>query len=493
VADDAGAPADVAMLESRTAGGAAIRGAGLRVASYGAGVLLSVGSAALLFRHLGTDDAGRYVTVLSLVTIVAGLTDAGLTTIGLREVATSDGAEQRRFLSNLLGLRLVLTTAGVAGATLFSLAAGYRSAMVAGTALVGAALIVQNLQQTLSITLMSELRLGWVALAELIRQIIVVVGIVALVAAGAGLLPFYATSIPAATATLVLTVGVVRGSVPLAPRFDWSAWRTVLRETLPFAAATAVSAIYFRLAIVLMSLIAAARETGYFSASFRIIEVLVAVTPLVVGSAFPILAHAARSDHDRLAYGTTRLWEASTAFGAGLAVMLFAGAPFVIEVVAGPDFGPAVPVLRIQAIGLAASFAAAPWAYALLALRMHREVLLTALLALTSTAVLTPVLVPSLGAEGGALATTITEALLAVTLPVALIRRYPAMRPSLRTLPRIGVAAVAAGALAFVPSVPSVVLLVASGVVFLALALALRAIPHELIEQALALRERLPR
>jgi len=60
------------VLDTPDAGPAAIRGAGLRVVSYGAGTLLSVGSAALLFRHLGVSDSGRYVTVLSLVTIVAG-------------------------------------------------------------------------------------------------------------------------------------------------------------------------------------------------------------------------------------------------------------------------------------------------------------------------------------------------------------------------------------------------------------------------------------
>src|SRR5690349_17272164 len=56
-------------------GSAAARGGALRAGGFLLGQLLTVGAVALLFRHLGVDDTGRYVTVLSLVAIVQGLTD----------------------------------------------------------------------------------------------------------------------------------------------------------------------------------------------------------------------------------------------------------------------------------------------------------------------------------------------------------------------------------------------------------------------------------
>ena len=99
-----------------------------------AGVLLSVGSAALLFRHLGVADGGRYVTVLALVSIVAGLTDVGLTSIGVRELAVREGDERHRLVRSIIGLRIALTSAGVVGAVAFAAAAGYDSTLVAGDA-----------------------------------------------------------------------------------------------------------------------------------------------------------------------------------------------------------------------------------------------------------------------------------------------------------------------------------------------------------------------
>src|SRR5213596_869695 len=93
-------------------GAAAARGALARAAGYAAGQALSVGAAALLFRHLGVADAGRYITVLSLVAIVQGLADAGLNVLGTRELAVLAHDERGALLARLLGLRVALTVAG---------------------------------------------------------------------------------------------------------------------------------------------------------------------------------------------------------------------------------------------------------------------------------------------------------------------------------------------------------------------------------------------
>ena len=142
--------------------------------------------------------------------------------------------------------------------------------MVVGAALAGLGLVIQNQQTTLATELMVELRLGWVTALELLRQAISVALIFALVVGGASLVPFLAVPIPAATVVFVLTLVLVRGRIPILPRFDMPEWRALLRDVLPFAAATAIGSVYFRLAIVLLSLIASADETGYYAASFRV-------------------------------------------------------------------------------------------------------------------------------------------------------------------------------------------------------------------------------
>ena len=119
----------------------------------------------------------------------------------------------------------------------------------------------------------------------------------------------------------------------------------------------------------MLSLVSSARETGFFGASFRVIEVLMSVPQLLVVSAFPIFVRAARDDSERLSYGVGRMFHAMLILGVAVALVLVLGAPFVIDVVAGPDFGPAAAVLRIQAVTLLVVFLVVPLVYALLRLR----------------------------------------------------------------------------------------------------------------------------
>jgi O-antigen/teichoic acid export membrane protein len=472
-------------LATDRAGSAAIRGGALRVAGYAVGVALSILSAALLFRHLGVVDGGRYVTILSLVALVGGLTEGGLTAIGVREFATRSEAERARALRALLGMRIALTVAGVAAAIGFAGLAGYDATLVAGTALAGVGLLLQSLQSAATVPLQAELRFGWVTLADLVRQFVTVASIAALVVAGAALLPFLAVAIPAGLVALVVTIAAVRQREALVPSFRTSAWSGLVREALPYAITSAVGAIYFRLAIIVMSLVATEVETGYFGASFRIIDVLIVVPQLLVAAAFPIFARAAHDDRARLRYALQRSFDGSLIAGTWTAVCLVVGADLAIEVVAGPDFAPAADVLRIQAGALLLAFVNAVLGYALLSLGMYRALLAMAVAALIVVGVLTPLLGDAHGATGGAVSTVAGEAVVALSGLMILLRAHPDLRLSLFGALRILLAGAIALAVALLDLPDALGVLLATGVLIAAL-FALRAVPEELIVEARA-------
>jgi O-antigen/teichoic acid export membrane protein len=474
-------PVATDLLDTPHAGPAAVRGGIVRVGGYALGVLLTVVSAALLFRHLGVVDTGRYVTVLALASLVAGVTDIGLTTIGMRELSVRDGPSRDQLMRNLLGVRLVLTLAGVGGAVLFGLAAGYDPDMVAGTALAGIAVVGVAVQSTLGISLMVRLRLGLVTGLELLRQAVLVAGIVALVAIGAGLLPFFAIQIPAALAALAATILLVRHTVPVVPAFDRTEWVELVRSVLPFAAATIIAAVYFRAALIVLEIVSTPRETGWFAASFRVTEVLLLVPNLVVGSAFPIFARAARDDRLRLGYGLGRVFQSSLVLGSCCMVALVLGAPFVIDVIAGQGFEPSVDVLRVQAIALLISFAATPLTYAMLSLKLHRAILALSSTALAANLAFVAILGSTEGALGAAAGTVGAEVVGFSVAWIVLRRRVPEVAPKAATALRVAPAVAAGLAIGLVPGLPAVVAAVVGSAVFTGVAFTTGAVPEELL------------
>jgi O-antigen/teichoic acid export membrane protein len=466
-------------LDLPTAGGKVIRGSVLRGGAYAATVALGIVSAALMTRHLGVVDFGRYVTVVSIVTVAIGLSDIGLSNIGVREYSVREGVERDFTMKNLLGLRIALTAVAIVIAVTFAAAASYPSVMVVGTLVAAVGFVLTTAQNSYGVPLSAGLRLGWVASLDVLRQAGLVLVVVGLVLAGAGLIPFLAAPIPIGIVLLGMTAWLVRGSIPFVPAFDLRAWGSLLRLVLPYAAASAVGAVYVSLVMVLTSLVASQEETGYFGAAFRVFSVLSAVPGLLVTSAFPVLARAARDDRERLRYALQRLCDAALVLGAGVAVLTVVGAPVAIDLVAGPEFEPSVSVLRIQAGALFSSYFAVIWSFALLSLGAFRSLLVANVVALIVAGALTLALAPEYGADGSAVATLIGELVLVVMLGVQLMWSRRDLRVDPKLLPRVLVATGLAAAVLLVPGLPDAVDLVLATAAYLAAAVLLRAVPEE--------------
>ena len=470
--------AEPGLLERPDAGRKAIRGGALRSGGYVVGMALALASAPLLTRYLGVVDFGRYVAVLSLVTVVQLIADAGLTIVGVREYAIRDPAERPRLMGNLATLRLLIGVVGVLGAVAFAAVAGYGSVMVGGTALAGAGVVLALMQHTYTVPLSADLRLGTATVLDLLRQFLTVAMIVVLVIVGASLTAFYALTIPVGILVLALTLALVRRQVSVTPRFDRADIAYLVRETIPAAASSLLASLFYRVAIVVLPLVVTARELGYFSASFRFIEAIVSIPGLITGAAFPILAHAAKSNRERLRYVLERLFEVMLLIGTWIALCAALGAGVAIDVIAGDEFAPAAPVLRVQGVAVVASFLIPVWAAALWVIDARRPLVISGLIGVGSAAALSIVFGSLWGAIGAGVAMTVAETIFAVALAYTLMRPNPDLRPSLRIVPKVAVATALAAATALLP-VPEAVTVAIATVVFAGTLVALRAIPQE--------------
>lgn len=469
------------VLDTPAAGPAAIRGSSLRGAGYALGLLLGVISVPFVIRHLGVADFGRFVLVTAIITLVGGLTEGGLQAVGTREYAIRPAAERERLMRNLLGVRLALTAVGVACAVGFTLLAGYSGTLVAGTAIAGLGLLLVSTQTLLTVPLATHLRLGWITVIDLGRQALTVALTLGLVVAGAALLPFFVVAVVVGVAGMVATTVLVRRMTPLRPAFHPGEWWMLVRDTVPYAVAIALNVAYFRIAIVIMSLLTGALETGYFATSFRILEILLPVPALLVGAVFPILARAARDDMARLEYASQRVFEVSLIAGVGLVLVIELAAPTIVQVLAGDAGEPSVAVLRLQAPALAATFVAIACGYALLSLRRHRALLTANLVALTLSVALCFALIPLWEARGAAVATTVAEIGLAAANLVLLTRFGEGVRLSAAILGPVLLAG-ALGAAAFLLPLPEVARALVGAAVFAGMLAATRSIPKELLE-----------
>jgi O-antigen/teichoic acid export membrane protein len=485
----AGAAADAGDAREQDVSGRVVRGGAARGAAFVAGNLFAAAASVFLLRHLGVVEFGRYTIVMALVAIVSGVTDAGLTATAARDLArVPPGAERHDLTGQIVGLRGALTVAGVLIATVCALVAGYDHQLVVGTLVAGSALLLVNTQAAMLLPLTVDLRNGRIAASEVTRQALTTVGIIALVVAGASLSGFFWVQIGVGATLLLLSPVLLGRGGFVRPRFDFAQWRALARTTLPLAVAFVLAILYFRLLVVVVSLLSSDTQTGYFATSFRIFEMLVGLPLLLNYVVLPVLSRAAAGDPGRVTYVQQRMTELGALCGLFIAVVAAVAAEPIIVVLGGAQFRPAAGVLQIQVFALVFVFLTQAWGTTLIAHGEQRKVAITGAIGLVAVLGLGFALVGPYGAKGAAVAALISEALLAGTTLAALRSVGPGRSLRAGLLPRVfGSAAIAS--LALIPVGPAAVRGAIAAALFGGAAMLLGAVPPEVLD-AVRLRRR---
>lgn len=482
--DAATAPDEDHPADREDAGTRTVRGGALRVSGYAVGTVLSLIGMIYVTRALGPGDFGRFQTVLNIILVVGIVSDVGLGMLGVREYTTAAPEDRRRLMRALLGLRLILTAAGVGIATAVVALAGASPVVIFGIVVSGLGLLIAVIQSTLVIPLQSALRFLSVTTLDVARQGVQALAYVAIAVAGIGLVGFYAVAIPVQVVLLVVTAAVCWGVVSIIPSLDWPTWRRLLTAGLAFALAAAVGVIYQYTAQIITAVVSTETEAGLFAAALRIYVVAGAIPGLVIGGALPILARSARDNAERFGYAMRLLTDASLAGGGLLGIVLVVGAPLIIDIVGGEEFADAVWAMRLLGGAAVISALIAAWGIALIARHQHRALVVANSIALASSLVLSAVLAAAFGATGAAVATLAVETVLAIAYAVFVVRGGSVAMPAVRTYLVVAAAFVVAVAIALVPQVPVLVLTIAAAVLYALVVMRARILPRELLEAA---------
>jgi O-antigen/teichoic acid export membrane protein len=417
-------------LQRPEAAGAAMRGGGLRVVAWSISAVLSLVSLRLLVEHLGVAGFGRYVAVLAIVNMAVLGSDLGITALALRDWGALD--PERRGGRMFALVRLRFATGAVAGVAAIAFAAvlGWPVQFVAATAIASITIFAQVITDFAVVALSGSLQFRRVVLVETTRAVLGTLLIALLVLADAGPMSFFVAWSSAALATAAVAAFVAAPWLrPLRRARSRERVLPLLSETGRYAAASAVQVVYFRAALIVLSVGVTARQTGLFGAVFRVVEFSAAVGSAVAGAMTPLLARTERDDLNRLRGESERMLRFATAAGLLVALFLEIGAVPVMRLIGGDAMSDAVPVLRITAPAVIATFASFAMGAVLLVLRRYRELLAVNVIALVVILGLASLLVPRYGAQGAAVAVLCAEWVIAAGQAVAL-RRVLWRRPA---------------------------------------------------------------
>jgi O-antigen/teichoic acid export membrane protein len=200
--------------------------------------------------------------------------------------------------------------------------------------------------------LLAERRLDYRSLvrAEVLEVVAYNVFAVASVALGAGVWGVAAAFVVRASVgtTLVLTTlppGLLR------PRWSWRAVRPILGFGLAFQGVNAIILVRDQGLVIVTSVVAGLTTLGYWSLSYRIVQVIAVVLESLWRVSYPAVARLIAATDD-VAAPVQRALRVSAVVVGAIVAGLIGTAPALIPLVFGDRWEPAVPALAFSAAGL---------------------------------------------------------------------------------------------------------------------------------------------
>ena len=387
----------------------------------------------LVARYLGAEALGNIALGIAVANAVAFGLNMGINSVAIRRIATEPETAAAT-ASQLMLCRLAISLGGIAllvpmvsltlddplqrsMVLLFAVSGVLRSINMSSRALLQAIDRFSSESAVVFADAAAILAFGWLVLlfgGQEIALAQVFVAVRAVVAAG----------------YLLVTPRLFHG---LRWRFDARLSGWLLRTGFPLGVATALTALYWQLDILMISAWATALATGIFSAAFRMVEGM-RIAPDTLGSAFyPRLATSGANDPDGFDEVFARGCRYLLIAGAAAGVAMAAFGPQIVVLLYGEAFVPAGEVLAAMAALPVMLFFSTFAFVGLRALGRESLVMYVMLLAVGAKLLLGFLLVRRYGVEGATLATLGATAVLGVGTLLAVWR----VRNSLLGLSRV--------------------------------------------------------
>ena len=415
--------------EVRSEAGAEQAPPGRRVAASTASLIAANVAVALLgtialrqmTHRLGISSYGELVTVMNFIAVAMLLADLGVNTYTGREIARHK-VDAASILGRNLGLRLVLSVVIVpifvgVGALIYP---NSRTQIREGILLLALVLPFEAIRAVSTSYFVATIQNYKTALISLITQVLYVSGVVITLQLGFGLTGCFLSYVAAMFITAIIAYLAVRRSVAFVPLLKWRSWWGLLRHSLGIGSIQVVNVLYLRTNILVLSLITNSRTVAVYAVAATIVTFLLVVPNAFMTSMLPLLV---TSTADRLSVLVDRCVTNMAMVG----VLSVAGttclSASIVHVLAPPQFAASAVVLSILSLSILFTCFTSVFAYSSFARDQHHWLLLISSTGLVVNVVLDLAMVPSLGANGAAVATDVVEALILVGTYVIFRRR----------------------------------------------------------------------
>ncbi|MFM8320552.1 MAG: oligosaccharide flippase family protein [Chloroflexota bacterium] len=336
----------------------------------------------VMARLLHASGIGLYATAMAYFALMDEATNMGATTYLIRQVANEPGQTSRYVVNfSLLGAGFALLGLGAFYALLPHL--GYDPEMRQAIALVALAILPGTLNAVQYSVFVAHQRVEFVAYTGLAASLVTLGGSLYLLLSGRPVIAVigvfvFVQYLVAGLYYFFINRRITRLTWRFEPRFALR----LLWEIRVFAALSLLGGLMSQPEVILLSLLAAPEQVGYYSAAIKIAFVWLFISQIYMNNVYPVLSRSFHQADGQFQIIQDQAVRYLLALGLPLCAGMIAAAGPIIRLFYGPGFDAAVAPLQWLAMGLLPAYLGAVLWRSLAARGRQDAVLHTRLLAL---------------------------------------------------------------------------------------------------------------
>lgn len=360
-------------------------------------------------RYLGAKDLGILSFALSFTVIIGLIGDLGLSSLMTREISRNQSLAPK-YLGNVFFIKVLLAiiTLGivVAATNIFD----YSEQTIKIVYIITLSNTATNFTQTFNSIFQAFERFEYQSVGLILNSTLMLIGISFAIVQKFDLVYFAFVYLIANVIILIYSfIFCLWKFTTPSIKIDLIFWKKTILESIPFWLNSVFVIIYFKIDMVMLSIIDGDTVVGWYAASYRLIDALALIPSVFMSVMYPVFSkfHISSSDSLEFAFKKSFKFLTILAIPIGIGTTLLAGN--IIVLIYGTEYAPSVSALRILIWASVLSFINYTPATYLTSTNKQRTLMILTFLGAILNVILNFILIPLLSYNGAAIATVATE------------------------------------------------------------------------------------
>ena len=366
-----------------------------------------------LARYLGTVGFGKYNFVFAYLAFFNIITDLGLQQILVREMAREPSSAPK-LIGNAYIIRIILTVFAIALAIVVITLMSYPIDTTLYVYIAAFTLLFISFSDFYATIFQANLVMEYRVISKLAFKFISAGLVLYLIFTGGTLTEIILVMVFSEMIKALLHYYFSRKFVKPVFTIDFGLWKRLLKESFPLAFTSVIWIIYFRIDVVMLSMMKGDAAVGLYSAAYNLSEPLSLIPVALVISLFPIMSASFKGSREKL----LKVYRLGLKYILIIMLPLTVGTTFiadrVILLIYEPEF--ASSAVALQILVWAVLFGSINYILLNLLVAIDRQILnvWTMGAGAVTNVVLNLILIPIMGFTGAAITTVVTNALICI-------------------------------------------------------------------------------